>query len=318
MVKIGFHASHELFSPSQLIHLAERAYAAGFYEFSCSDHFSPWSEVGQSGYAWSWLGAAMAKIPCSFGTVCAPGQRYHPAIIAQASATLAEMFPDRFWVALGTGQNVNEHITGDPWPTKAIRQQRLHESVAMIRALWAGETVSMDGLVRSHKAKLYTRPTQPPLIFGAAITEETAEWVASWADGLLTVAKPLSELQKTIAAFHRGGGTGKPVRIQAAIALERSDRVAEAAAYNNWGIATLEANQLQDIELPEHFDALVEKHKPNEVADILRVSSDIQQHIDWLKADFSTGVETVYLHYVGKNIESFIESYAKFVLPTFQ
>ena len=115
----------------------------------------------------------------------APGQRYHPAIIAQAAATLAELFPGRFWVALGTGQALNEQITGERWPSKSERNERLREAVAVIRALWAGETVSHRGAFTVEDARLYTRPETPPLIVGAAITPQTAEWVGGWADGCI-------------------------------------------------------------------------------------------------------------------------------------
>ena len=129
----------------------------------CSDHFHPWTErQGQSGFAWAWLGAAMQATRLPFGVVYAPGQRYHPAIVAQAAATLAEMFPGRLWVAMGTGQNLNEHITGQPWPPKPDRQARLKEAVDVIRALWAGETVNHDGRWFHVKdARLYTRPESP-------------------------------------------------------------------------------------------------------------------------------------------------------------
>src|SRR5688572_20836985 len=110
MAEIGFHASHELFPPSRLLHFARQAQRMGFRAGMCSDHFHPWTvEQGESGFAWSWLGAAMQATDLPFGTVCAPGQRYHPAIIAQAAATLAEMFPGMFWLAVGTGQALNEH-----------------------------------------------------------------------------------------------------------------------------------------------------------------------------------------------------------------
>src|SRR4051812_25289907 len=142
----------------------------------CSDHFHPWTgRQGQSGFAWAWLGAALQATRLPFGVVSAPGQRYHPAIIAQASATLSAMFPGRLWVAFGTGQNLNEHINGDPWPGKPERQARLKEAVDVIRALWAGETVDHAGpWFRVREAKLYSRPETPPRIFGAAITPETA------------------------------------------------------------------------------------------------------------------------------------------------
>ncbi len=317
MAIIGFHSSHELYSPRTLLEFATAAYQGGFQCFSCSDHFAPWSADGQSGYAWSWLGSAMERVPLPFGTVCAPGQRYHPAIIAQAAATLSELYPDRFWIALGTGQNLNEHITGDPWPNKEMRQRRLLECVNVIRRLWNGETVSHDGLIKVSQAKLYTLPPQPPMIFGAAISDATAEWVGSWADGLLTVAKPYEDLKKCIAAFRQGGGIGKPIYIQAAVSLAASNRVAEIAAYHNWGIASLEVDQLQDIALPEHFDHLVAKHDKEEVSKTLRVSSNIKDHIHWLESDFTAGVDGVYIHYVGHDMLSFIESYSKEVLPAF-
>ncbi len=111
---IGFHASHEQFAPDRLLRLAVAAERAGFDAAMCSDHWAPFAESqGQSGFAWSWLGAAMAATSIPFGVVNAPGQRYHPAIIAQAAATLEVMFPGRFWLAVGSGQLINEHITGD-------------------------------------------------------------------------------------------------------------------------------------------------------------------------------------------------------------
>ena len=154
MAAIGFHASHEQASPSELLHAVRAAEAAGFACAMCSDHFSPWSErQGESGFAWSWLGAALQATSLPFGVVNAPGQRYHPAVIAQAAATLCELFPGRFWLALGTGEFSNEHITGEPWPDKRTRNARLAECVAVIRALLAGEVVDHDGLVRVDRAR---------------------------------------------------------------------------------------------------------------------------------------------------------------------
>ncbi len=231
---IGFHASHELYNPSRLLRLVQLAEQSGFECGSCSDHIHPWSSDGECGFAWSWLGAALQSTSLSFGTVNAPGQRYHPAIIAQAAATLSQMYPGRFWIAVGTGENVNEHITGDPWPNKQARQQRLQECVDIMRRLWAGETVTHEGSVHVDRAKLYTLPEKAPLIFGAAVTDETAEWIGRWADGLLTVGKPKAELQQTVSAFHRGGGRGKPMRLQAAVSFKPSQRAAEAAAFFRW------------------------------------------------------------------------------------
>jgi G6PDH family F420-dependent oxidoreductase len=129
----------------------------------CSDHFSPWSErQGHSAFAWSWLGAALQSTSLPFGVVNAPGQRYHPAIIAQAMATLEAMYPGRFWTALGTGETSNEHITGQAWPRKDVRNARLGECVDVIRRLHAGEEVSHDGLVTVDRARVWTLPDVPP------------------------------------------------------------------------------------------------------------------------------------------------------------
>jgi coenzyme F420-dependent glucose-6-phosphate dehydrogenase len=126
MAVVGYHASHEQVAPSALLAAVQDAEAAGFSRAMCSDHFSPWSRrQGESGFAWSWLGAALQATRLPFGVVTAPGQRYHPAVTAQAAATLAELFPDRFWMALGTGEFSNEHITGARWPNKAERNARL-------------------------------------------------------------------------------------------------------------------------------------------------------------------------------------------------
>src|SRR5687767_3284207 len=140
MALIGYHGSHEQFPPSELLSLVSMAHAAGFRAAMCSDHFNPWSErQGQSGFAWSWLGAAMQATSLPFRVVNAPGQRYHPAIVAQAAATLCELFGDRLWVVLGSGEASNEHITGDAWPDKQTRNARLRECVDVMRALLAGE-----------------------------------------------------------------------------------------------------------------------------------------------------------------------------------
>jgi G6PDH family F420-dependent oxidoreductase len=168
---IGLHCSHEQIPPSRLLQHVRAAEAAGFRGAMSSDHFSPWSErQGESGFAWSFLGAALQATSLPFGVVNAPGQRYHPAIVAQAAATLCEMFPGRLWVALGTGEASNEHITGEPWPSKAKRTARLRECVEVMRALFAGEVVDHEGLVRVDRAFLWTRPAEPPSLVGAAVS----------------------------------------------------------------------------------------------------------------------------------------------------
>ena len=200
----------------------------------CSDHLAPWGvRQGESGYAWSWLGAALASTSFSLGVVTAPGQRYHPVITAQAIATLEEMFPGRFWAALGSGEAVNEHVTGDPWPPKDRRNARLHESVQVIRQLLAGEEVSHDGEITVHRARVWSSPSAPPPLLGAAVTAETAAWVAGWADGLATVAQPRDVLEKVVQAYTDAGGRGPRV-LQVHVALEDTDEAALAVLREQW------------------------------------------------------------------------------------
>ncbi|MFC6775336.1 LLM class flavin-dependent oxidoreductase [Methylobacterium gregans] len=139
MARIGYHVSHEQHAPSSLLRYVGVAEAAGFVCAMSSEHFKPWSNAqGHSGNAWSWLGAALARTQLPFGIITAPGYRHHPAVLAQSAATLSEMFPRRLWLALGSGQRLNEDVTGLPWPEKAERTARLAECAQVIRALFEG------------------------------------------------------------------------------------------------------------------------------------------------------------------------------------
>ncbi|HZH64381.1 MAG TPA: LLM class flavin-dependent oxidoreductase, partial [Flavisolibacter sp.] len=204
---IGYHASHEQFRPDELLKYVALAEKAGFTSINSSDHFHPWSErQGQSGFSFAWLGAAMATSNLPFGVVCAPGQRYHPTIVAQAAATLAQMFPQRFWMAVGSGEALNENITGERWLDKPDRNQRLLECTDIMKRLFNGETVTHHGMVTVEGAKLYTRPQHQPLLVGAAVTAKTARWMGSWADGLITVHQPFNDLKKVVEGFRENGG----------------------------------------------------------------------------------------------------------------
>ncbi|MBW4556678.1 MAG: TIGR03885 family FMN-dependent LLM class oxidoreductase [Trichormus sp. ATA11-4-KO1] len=319
MARFGYHASHEQFKPSALLNYVQAAHQAGFSRISCSDHFHPWSDrQGESGYAWSWLGAAMQSIPLNFGVVCAPGQRYHPAIIAQAAATLAEMFPQRFWVALGSGQALNEMITGDRWPVKAVRNARLKECADVIRALWRGETVTHDGLVCVEEAKLYTRPPVAPLIIGAAITPPTAEWLGSWADGLITISHPHEKLKQVVEAFRRGGGQGKPMYLKVQLSYAADEDTALQGAYDQWRTNIFQSPVLTDLRHPKQFEAIAEFVKPMDMYKYVRISADSQQHIEWLKQDIELGFNEIYLHNVNREQQTFIEVFGKQVIPALE
>jgi len=317
MALVGFHASHELFSPRALLEHVQRAERAGFTAAMCSDHFYPWTpEQGESGLSFAWLGAALQATSLPLGTICCPFGRYHPAIVAQAAATLAQMFPDRFWLAIGTGQALNEHITGEAWPPKPERQSRLRYSADMIRALWAGETVTKDGPVPVVEAKLYTRPEQPPLLFGAATTPETARWLGSWADGLLTVNAGRDYLAQVIDAFREGGGEGKPMYLQVMLGYDPNEDRAWNQALKNWPFAVLDQNTIQDLPTPEQMAAASANATVSDLKEKgLRVSSSISQHVDWLQEDIDQGFERLFLYTISGNPERFIDTFGEQVLP---
>jgi coenzyme F420-dependent glucose-6-phosphate dehydrogenase len=316
MTRISYHISHEQFTPSRLLDLVVRAEKAGFQGALSSDHFHPWSNIqGNSGFAWSWLGAAMAKTSFSFGVVNAPGQRYHPAIIAQASATLAAMFPRRFWIAVGSGQALNEKITGTAWPDKQTRNERLKECVDVIRALWSGEKVTHKGLVEVEEAKLYSLPQELPLVVGAAITEETAGWLGSWADALITVSHPPEMLKKIIGAFKKGGGEGKPLFLKMQVSYDTSDEKALEGAFSQWKTNIYSNTMLTELRSPEQFEAAAEFLEPEVLNDHVKISSDPIKHIEWIKEYAALGIDEIILHNVNTSQELFIDVFGKKVLP---
>jgi coenzyme F420-dependent glucose-6-phosphate dehydrogenase len=319
MTTLGYHCSHERFKPSELLQHIQLAEQTGFAAGMCSDHFLPWNtDQGQSGHTWSWLGAAMQATQLSFGMVCAPGQRYHPAIIAQAAATLAEMFPGRLWCSFGTGQYLNEHITGEGWPSKPQRKERLEEAVQVMRALWAGETVSHEGYFSVDEAKLYTRPAKAPLILGAALTEETAEWVGGWADGIITAAKPVEDQKRFIEAFRRGGGEGKPMYLQSLHAYGSDLEQIQKETWQQWRTNVFGSEIQADLKTPAHFEAIGGMVKPEDMQKAVRISARLDDHIKWLRDDIELGFDHIFLHPATKDAEGFIKAFGKDVLPPFQ
>ncbi|MFC5944079.1 TIGR03885 family FMN-dependent LLM class oxidoreductase [Micromonospora harpali] len=315
MTVFGFHASHEQIHPARLLEAVIHAERAGFDAAMSSDHFSPWSaRQGESGFAWSWLGAALQATNLPFGVVNAPGQRYHPAIIAQAIGTLGAMYPGRFWAALGTGEASNEHITGDPWPRKDVRNARLRECVDVIRALLAGEEVSHDGLVTVDRAKLWTRPEQPPALIGAAVSVATARWCAQWADGLITVNAPTGHLREMIDAYRDAGGRG-PLHLQVHVSWAPEQAEAEAIAYDQWRSNVFAPPICWDLETAEHFDVVSADVPLAKVTSTVNVSADLGRHVGWLQEYVELGFDQIALHHVGQQQRAFIDTFGAQVLP---
>lgn len=317
MPLIGFHASHEQLPPGALLKTVRDAEAAGFAAAMCSDHLAPWGEAqGHSGHSWSWLGAALEATSLSFGVVTAPVQRYHPAVVAQAIATLAEMFPGRFWAALGSGEALNEHVTGEPWPPKEARDARLLEAVDVIRRLHAGEEVSVDGHVRVDRARVWSLPEEPPPLIGAAVSEGTARTVGEWADGLITVNQPIETLERVVGAFREEGGN-KPAYLQVHLSWAETEENALAVAHEQWKTNVFGSDLAWNLEVPLQFDEAARFVRLEDVREAVLVSPDVDQHISWLTEYAELGFDRIYLHHVGQEQSEFIRVFGERVLPEF-
>lgn len=315
MTRVGFHASHEQISPRQLLRDVQHAERAGFEMAMCSDHFAPWStRHGHSGYAWAWLGAALATTDLAIGCVSAPGQRYHPAVHAQRIGTLGQMFPGRFWVALGSGEASNEHITGKRWPDKEQRTRRLEECVEVIGRMLDGEEVTHRGLVTVDRAKLWDVPDPRPLLVGPAVSVASAARVAAWADGLVTLNQPVDVLRDLLAAYRDAGGRGRAA-LQVHLSWAPTEDEAEAIAHDQWRSNVFGAPVSWDTELPEAFDLMAEHVPPGVVRDHVRVSADLGRHLEWLAEYADLGFDDLYLHFVGQDQGRFIDAFSEHVLP---
>jgi coenzyme F420-dependent glucose-6-phosphate dehydrogenase len=314
--KVAYHASHEQFAPSLLLELAVLAERAGFNALHSSDHFQPWSKAqGESGFTFSWIGAAMQATKLPIGMVCAPGQRYHPVMVAQAAATLAEMFPERLWISLGSGEAVNEFFSGEQWPNKANRNARLKECHDVISRLLDGETVNHFGHITVQNAKLYTLPKVKPQFVGAAVTPETAKWLGGWADGLVTINKPIDELQEVIDAFRTGGGAGKPIFLKVQLSYDTDHEKALQGAFEQWKTNIFESSLLSDLTTVSQFEAAAKFVRPEDMYESVHVSANLDEHLEILQRYKAMGFETLILHNVNRNQQGFIQDFAAKVLP---
>lgn len=317
MARYSYHASHEQFSPADLLHFSRLAEDAGFDAVFCSDHLQPWARVqGHSGHTWTWLGAALqATQRVSFGTITVPGGwRYQPVMLAQAIATLCQMFPGRIpWLAFGSGEALNEAAVGLGWPASEERQRRLQEGVRIVRALLSGERVTDGGLVQASDARLWERPAQCPLLLGAAMSEETAHWLGGWADGLLTLGRNLPQLESLIAAFRAGGGDGKPVHVKVDVCW--GGKEAEHTAHQHWRYTCFKGDTHHDLRTPEDFEAASASLTPADMHQHVLISDDPQAYIDHLLACEALGVSALNIHHVGPEQRGFIERFSSQVLP---
>jgi coenzyme F420-dependent glucose-6-phosphate dehydrogenase len=303
-MKIGYHASHEQYAPGELLDFLPLVEEAGFVCIMSSDHFAPWSErQGQSGFVWSWLGAAMGRTSLPFGTLAIPiGLRFHPVLIAQAAATLCDMYPGQLqWLALGSGEALNENMVGKGWPPKEERNARLMEGADILRRLFSGEEVSTDGIIKTDRAKLWTLPRQLPSLYAAALTKKTAEKMSVWADGITTVRKEADEL-KDFTAIYRD----KKKSIQLQICWAKTKEEALEISWKEWRNAALRPEQLSDLRTPQELDQAGEELKARDMdGKIVHIGKAEELHA-LLDTYEQLGFDEVYIHHVGRNQKEFI------------
>ncbi|MBI2942470.1 MAG: TIGR03557 family F420-dependent LLM class oxidoreductase [Chloroflexi bacterium] len=324
MGTIGYAAMFEQFHPTDLLRWSQLAEDLGFGSVMASDHFHPWvPSQGQSGFVWAWMGAlGAATRSIRFGPgVTPPGFRYHPAIIAQAAATLAAMFPGRFWLGLGAGEALNEHIVGLPWPEVPTRLEILAESIDVIQKLFTGKVVRYRGAhVQLESARLYTLPEAPPPIYVATSGPIMAERTGKLVDGIITVGAPDQKLRMLLGRFARGAQAAEkdPSRMPKIIQLHVSwaESAAEATdqAMREWPNGGMRFPK-QDIRNPEDLEAMAALVRPDDFTGRVLISPDLAEHAAHVQHVIDLDFTEVYIHQVGRNQEAFLRAYAREVLP---
>jgi len=320
---IGYAAMFEQFHPNELITYSKLAEQQGFQAIMASDHFHPWvPSQGQSAFVWSWLGAVGAQTSLRFGTgVTAPGFRYHPAILAQAAATLEAMYPGRFYLGIGAGEALNEHIVGLRWPEAPTRTLILEEAIEVLRKLFSGKVVKHSGAYFTlESAKLYTMPSNPPPIYIASSGPINSERTGRIADGYITVGAADDKIKMLLERFYKGAReagknpTTMPRIIQLHVSWADSVEVATENAVKEWPNGGMNFPKA-DIRNPEDFEAMAKLVRPENYKGRVLISPDLEDHRAHIQHFIDLGFNEVYVHNVGRNQEAFIAAYGREVLP---
>ncbi len=315
MIEIGYALSSEEHGPADLVRYARRAEEVGFTFALISDHFHPWIDrQGNSPFAWTVIGAiaqATERLRLGTGVTC-PLMRYHPAIVAQAAATAAMLMPGRFFLGVGSGENLNEHIVGQHWPPAPVRLEMLEEAVEVIRLLWQGGMQSHRGRYYTvEHARLYSLPDQPPPIMVAASGKRSAELAARVGDGLISVGPN----KKAREAFDAAGGKGKPRIGQLHVCWAASDAEARRVAYEWWPNAGLQGELTSVLPLPRHFQQAVATVREEDVAGAVVCSADPERHVQAIQQFADAGFDQVWVGQAGPDQEGFFRFYEREVLP---
>jgi len=302
--ELGYSLSCEEHRPADLVRNAQRAEEAGFGFALISDHYHPWTDrQGQSPFVWSVIGAiaqATERLVLGTGVTC-PTMRIHPAVIAQAAATSAALMPGRFFLGVGSGENLNEHILGDYWPAPDERLEMLEESIEVMRLLWQGGSRTHRGKhYRAENARIYTLPDEPPAVAVAAAGPKAAELAARAGDALISTS-PDAEL---VGAYRSAGGKG-PRYGQLTVCWAKTEEEAVKTALEWWPNAALKGELGQELPLPRHFEQAAENVDEEAIADAVVCGPDIDRWLEQITAFDDAGFDHVFIHQVGLDQDGF-------------
>ncbi len=318
MVQVGYALSSEEHRPNDLVRHARLAEEAGFGFALISDHYHPWVDAqGHSPFVWAVIGGiaqVTERLRLGTGVTC-PTIRVHPAVIAQAAATAAAMMPGRFFLGVGTGENLNEHILGDRWPPADLRREQLAEAVAVIRLLWQGGMQTHRGRHYTvENARVFTLPEEPTPILVAASGPRAAELAGRIGDGLITTAPDPQVLERFAAA----GGAGKPRYGQVTVCWARDEASARRTAHEWWPNAAVPGELSQELPTPAFFEQAAQRVTEEQIAEAIVCGPDPARHVAAIRQYLDAGIEHVYVHQVGPDQEGFLEFYRREVLPAFR
>ena len=312
MAKIGYFLSSEEFGPTELVTQAKMAEDAGFDALWISDHYHPWlAEQGNSPFVWSVIGAVAqaTDLPISTAVTC-PTTRVHPAVVAQAAATSAVLTGGKFVLGVGTGEALNEHILGDPWPSADVRLEMLEEAVEVMRALWTGEVVEHHGTYYDvEHARLYTLPDEPVPVYVSGFGPKAAQVAGRIGDGFVCT-KPDKDL---IEAFQKAGGKGKPKQAGTKVCWGPDEAKARETAHKFWRNEGLPGELAQVLPTPEHFQQASSLVTPDMMPTPAGPDPDV--HVEALRKFLDAGYDELYVQQIGPHQEGFFSFFADKVLP---
>jgi len=314
VTEFGYWLSSEEHEPLDLVRYAQRAEEKGFSFAMISDHFHPWIDAqGQSPFVWSVIGGIAAttkRIRLGTGVTC-PMIRTHPAIVAHAAATSAAMMGDRFFLGLGTGENLNEHVTGARWPAPDERIEMLEESIEVMRLLWqGGEQTHRGKHYTVDHARLYTLPDEPPPIAVAAAKPNAAELAGRLGDAFVSTS-PDAEILET---YRSAGGDG-PCYGQVRLCWAEAKDEAKQTAFELWRHTGLGGTVNQELPRPSDFGAIAESVTLEMATKELPCGPDPEPVVEQVREWEQAGFDHVSFHQIGPDQEGFFRFWEQALRP---